>query len=62
VRDPQRPSLDRLDCAKGYTQDNVVLASQFANMGRSSISVERMSDFVSSLADTLAGAKRSKAA
>lgn len=48
-RNPLQPSLDRLDCSKGYTQDNVVLACQFANMGRSEMSAERFAQFVSQL-------------
>lgn len=33
-RELSSPSLDRLDCSKGYTKDNIVLSSQFANLGR----------------------------
>jgi hypothetical protein len=32
----RRPSIDRLDNSKGYTKDNVVLTTQFANLGRQS--------------------------
>ena len=49
VRDPQRPSVDRLDNSKGYTRDNVVLSCQFANMGRSVTGLARMREFVSAL-------------
>jgi hypothetical protein len=35
----RRPSIDRLDNSKGYTKDNVVLTTQFANLGRQSESV-----------------------
>lgn len=52
-RHPQRPSLDRLDCNKGYTRDNVVLASQFANMGRSTTSPEAFEKFLTLLTDSL---------
>ena len=48
-RDPQRPSLDRLDPKCGYTRDNVVLTTQFANMGRNVASEERMHSFLSLL-------------
>ena len=48
-RDPLRPSVDRLDNTKGYTIDNIVLTCMFANMGRSSMSVEQMHAFVASL-------------
>ena len=44
-RDPQRPSLDRLDNARGYTKDNVVLACAVANIGRSSATIERFTEF-----------------
>lgn len=46
TRDPQRPSLDRLDCLRGYTRDNVVLCTAFANMGRRDASAERFAEFV----------------
>ncbi len=49
VRNPLQPSVDRLDCSKGYTRDNVVLACQFANMGRSAMTAERFQAFVLSL-------------
>lgn len=45
-RGPERPSLDRLDPTRGYTRDNVVLSSQFANMGRSTLSAERFQQFI----------------
>lgn len=48
-RNPLQPSLDRLDCSKGYTQDNVVLSCQFANMGRSEMEPERFAAFVETL-------------
>lgn len=31
---PFAPSIDRLDCDGGYTRDNVVMTSRFANRGR----------------------------
>ena len=48
-RDPQRPSLDRLDNDIGYVAGNVVLASAFANIGRQSASADRMRDFMIAL-------------
>src|SRR3990167_696828 len=45
-REPRRPSVDRLDNSRGYTQDNVVLTCMFANLGRSTASVEEMQQFV----------------
>jgi len=49
ARDPQRPSVDRIDCSKGYTRDNVVLACQFANMGRSNTKESRFREFLDML-------------
>lgn len=48
-RTPQKPSLDRLDNARGYTKDNVVLACYAANFGRSVASAETFSAFVAEL-------------
>jgi len=48
-RHPQKPSLDRLDCSKGYTKDNVVLACHAANMGRNVSTVDQFSAFVAEL-------------
>ncbi len=45
TRDPQRPSIERLDCSGGYTRGNVVLACMAANLGRSNCSAERFSEF-----------------
>ena len=48
-RDPQRPSLDRLDNSRGYHRDNVVLCCAAANIGRSSASAERFAEFCATL-------------
>lgn len=48
-RDPRRPSVDRLDQGKGYTRDNVVLTTMFANMGRSSLDATSFAAFVEEL-------------
>ena|SRR5579859_1542065 len=45
-RDPQRPSVDRLDNSKGYVRGNVVLACMFANMGRSQLEADWFRVFV----------------
>jgi hypothetical protein len=50
ARNPLQPSVDRLDPSRGYTRDNVVLACQFANMGRSAMSADRFREFIASLA------------
>jgi hypothetical protein len=44
-RDPERPSLDRLDNSRGYEPDNVVLSCLGANLSRSSNSAERYQRF-----------------
>ncbi|HEY2516949.1 MAG TPA: hypothetical protein VGI39_39025 [Polyangiaceae bacterium] len=48
-RDPQRPSIDRLENDKGYTPDNVVLCCMAANLGRSETTAERFRAFVTLL-------------
>lgn len=53
-RDPQHPSLDRLDPSKGYTRDNVVLTCLAANAGRSDNTTERFLAFVTTLRSSLA--------
>lgn len=40
ARHPLQVSIDRLDNTKGYTIDNIVLCTFFANMGRNTASVE----------------------
>lgn len=50
IRDPQRPSIDRLDNSRGYTPDNIVLACIAANVGRSNSDILTFASFC---ADTL---------
>ena len=45
-KDPQMPTLDRLDVNKGYVKGNVVLACFVANMGRNETSIKRFRKFV----------------
>ena len=40
VRNPLKMTIDRLDCSKGYSKDNVVLCSYAANCGRGNCSIE----------------------
>ena len=54
-RDPRRPSLDRLDCKRGYLNGNVVLACQFANMGRSNCAVEAFVAFIQEMRAHIVG-------
>lgn len=49
TRDPRRPSLDRIETAKGYVRGNVLLCTTFANMGRSALSAEKFAIFVAEL-------------
>lgn len=49
---PQRPSIDRVDCAKGYTADNVVLSTAFANIGRRSYPAAEFKKFVKKLKES----------
>lgn len=53
TRHPQLVSLDRIDTKKGYTPDNVVLSSLFANFGKSSTSIKVWFSFLQVLRDTL---------
>jgi hypothetical protein len=57
ARDPQRPSLDRLKLERGYVRGNIVIASAFANLGRSVTDVKRFAEFVSVLREELRGVK-----
>jgi hypothetical protein len=45
-KDPQQPSLDRLDPDKGYVKGNVVLTCLAANFGRNRTDIERFKEFV----------------
>jgi hypothetical protein len=46
IKDPQMPTLDRLDRCKGYTRGNVVLATFAANIGRNETNTKRFKEFV----------------
>lgn len=51
---PWKPSLDRLDNEKGYTQDNVVLSSRFANHARNGMDADAFRLAVDALRASLA--------
>jgi hypothetical protein len=57
VRDPRRPSVDKLDPSKGYTRGNVVIASMFANLGRSNFPADEFRKFADELMGTASAAK-----
>jgi hypothetical protein len=45
-RNPWSISLDRIDNSRGYTKDNVVLATRAANLGRSDAEPEEMLAYI----------------
>lgn len=49
THDPSRVSVDRLNNELGYTEDNVVLSCQFANLGRWCATVSTFSKFLEDL-------------
>jgi len=46
TRDPQRPTIDRIDNAVGYVAGNVVMACLFANTGRGAAPAARFREFM----------------
>ena len=44
---PAKPSLDRIDCDKGYVKGNVVISCMAANLGRNSCDPEIFGNFCS---------------
>lgn len=46
-RNPIAPSIDRIDCDKPYTRDNIVVCLRFANTGRAACSYDVFSSYVS---------------
>jgi hypothetical protein len=55
TRFPQKPSLDRLDCEKGYVKGNVVLSCMAANIGRSNCDALVFKEFCNLLKDKSSG-------
>ena len=52
-RNPSKLTIDRLDCTKGYTKENVVLACYAANCGRADCSVESWKSIINNIKDGL---------
>ena len=48
-KNPQQPTLDRLEPEKGYVKGNVVLACFVANFGRNTFSCEKFNNFIDTL-------------
>ena len=46
-----KPTLERLDPSRGYTQDNVVLATYFFNMGRNNAPIEQVYEMIEKIND-----------
>lgn len=44
--DPFQPSLERIDCSRGYTKDNCVLSCRAMNTARGNISTELWIEFL----------------
>lgn len=49
---PQKVSLDRIDPSKGYTEENIVLTCQFANLGKSDVDIRTFFGFLQVLRST----------
>ena len=49
---PQKVSLDRIDPSKGYTEENVVLTCQFANLGKCDVDIRTFFGFLQVLRST----------
>lgn len=52
-RNPAKLTIDRLDCSKGYSKDNVVLTSYAANCGRGDCSIENWNKIIKNIKDGL---------
>jgi len=52
-RNPAKLTIDRLDCSKGYSKDNVVLTCYAANCGRGDCSVENWKKIIKNIKNGL---------
>ena len=57
VRHPQKASVDRIDSSKGYLRENIVLACQFANLGKSAVNIRTFFEFLETLRSTFTAVK-----
>ena len=48
--DPRNASLDRIDCSKGYVEDNVRFVSVMANLARQRFTDEQLREFCEAVA------------
>lgn len=55
VKDPRRPSVDKLKPALGYTRGNIVLSTMFANLGRNDFAADAYREFVEELRAKIRG-------
>jgi len=46
IRNPLKLTIDRLDCKKGYSKDNVVLCTYAANCGRGNCNIEEWNNII----------------
>ena len=53
TRNPLKLTIDRLDCNKGYSKDNVVLTCYAANCGRADCSIEIWEKIIKKIKDGL---------
>ena len=50
-RNSKRASVDRIDCSKGYTKDNIRYVSFMANIARCDFSDEDLVEFCKAVSD-----------
>lgn len=53
IRNPLKLTIDRLDCNKGYSKDNVVLSCYAANCGRANCSTNNWTEIINKIKNGL---------